>query len=150
VEENEFRKTYEELRELPCAFEKALLSRHCDCAKVTRFNLGDREGVACSLWTSQQNCAKLLGLLRENARFALQTRALPGPLPHARELRVQAGGLKGLQSLITAADPAVADVSGLVQALQGCFGSLDRVPFEGAIRSISAFEVPRRGRPRGG
>jgi hypothetical protein len=146
VEEEEFRKTYEELRELPCAFEKAVLSRRCDCSKVERFNLGEREGVVCTAWTSQQNCVKLLGLLRENVRFALKARALPGPLPHARELKVQAGGLGGLQSLLTPSDAAVRDVSDLVQALQTRFGSLDQVPFAAVVRSVAAFELPRRGR----
>ena len=147
MEEDEFRKTYEDVRELPCAFEKALLNRQCDCSKVQRFNLGEREGVTCGAWTAQQNCAMLLGLLRENARFALRATALPGPLPHARELKVQAGGLRGLQALVGSTDgsPAIADVHALVLALQSRYGTLERIPFEGVVRAIAAFETRRRG-----
>jgi hypothetical protein len=147
VEEDEFRKTYEDVRELPCAFEKAVLNRQCDCSRVQRFNLGEREGVTCGAWTAQQNCATLLGLLRENARFALRATALPGPLPHARELKIQAGGLRGLQALV--GEPAdtrpVADVNGLVAALQSRFGTLERIPFASVVRAIAAFETRRRG-----
>ena len=153
MEENEFRKTYEEIRELPCAFEKAVLNRQCDCSKVERFNLGEREGVTCSAWTAQQNCATLLGLLRQSARFALHATALPGPLPHARELKVQVGGLRGLQALV---DPSrstgteVRDVHALVTALQARFGTLDHIPFETVMRAVAAFEVRRRNpRPPG-
>jgi hypothetical protein len=151
MEENEFRKTYEEIRELPCAFEKAVLNRRCDCSKVERFNLGEREGVTCSSWSAQQNCATLLGLLRQSARFALHATALPGPLPHARELKVQAGGLRGLQALVDPTRLETEDVHGLVTALQSRFGALDRIPFETVMRAIAAFEVRRRNpRPRPG
>ncbi len=147
MEEDEFRKTYEDVRELPCAFEKALLNRQCDCSKVQRFNLGEREGVTCGAWTAQQNCTMLLGLLRENARFALRATSLPGPLPHARELKVQAGGLRGLQALAGSPEgsPAVPDVYALVLALQSRYGSLERIPFEGVVRAIAGFETRRRG-----
>jgi hypothetical protein len=150
MEESEFRKTYQELRELPCAFEKAVLNRWCDCSRLERFNLGEREGVTCGAWTAQQNCATLLGLLRQHARFALRARALPGPLPHARELKLQAGGLRGLQGLLAPHTEAqqVRDVSALVSALQTRYGSLDQVPFDAVVRSVAAFEVRRRGSPR--
>lgn len=147
MDENEFRRTYDQIRELPCAFEKAILNRWCDCSQVQRFNLGEREGVTCGAWTAQQNCVTLLGLLRQHARFALQARALPGPLPHARELKVQAGGLRGLDALLHPGEGArpVGDVHALVNDLQAHYGALDRVPFETVVRAISAFAIPRRG-----
>jgi hypothetical protein len=146
MEEGEFREAYEAIRELPCAFEKALLSRQCGCSKVQRFHIGDREGVRCSAWTAQQNCLTALGLLRQGARFALHARALPGPLPHARELKVQVGGLRGLQALSepAGADPEVTDVHGLLAALQASFGALERIPLDTVVRTIAAFEVRRR------
>jgi hypothetical protein len=149
VEEGEFRKTYESLRDIPCAFEKAVLNRQCDCVQLERFNLGEREGVCCCSWTAQQNCLTLLGLLRQNARFALHATRLTGPLPHARELKIQAGGLRGLKALV---DPGpddgagVSDVHGLVTTLQSRFGGLEQVPFESVVRSIATFEVRRRGK----
>lgn len=150
MEESEFRKTYQELRELPCAFEKAVLNRWCACSRLERFNLGEREGVTCGAWTAQQNCATLLGLLRQHARFALHARTLPGPLPHAREVKLQAGGLRGLQGLLTPAGETqeVRDVYALVGALQAHYGTLEQIPFDTVIRSIATFEVRRRGGAR--
>jgi hypothetical protein len=146
MEEDEFRDVYDRLRELPCAFEKAVLGRQCDCSQLERFNLGEREGVACGAWTAQQNCVTLLRLLRQNARFSLGATQLPGPLPHAGELKVQAGGLRGLQALAAPDAPAdrVPDVHALVSALRARYGSLEQVPFERVVRAIAAFEVRRR------
>jgi hypothetical protein len=147
MEEDEFRKTYEEIRELPCAFEKAILNRHCDCSRLERFHLGEREGVYCRAWTAQQNCLTLLGLLRASARFALRSRSVPGALPHAREIKVQVGGLRGLQALLQPPpDTApIADVHGLVTALQERFGSLEDIPLETVVRAVATFELRRRG-----
>jgi hypothetical protein len=146
MEEDEFRRTYDELRELPCAFEKAVLNRRCGCSLVRRFNLGEREGVVCTSFPAQSNCRTLLALLRENARFVLHARLAPGALPHGRELKVQAGGLQGVRLLLAPdADPTVEDIHGLVSAARERFGRLEALPFTQVVRSIAAFELRRRG-----
>lgn len=146
MEEGEFRKTYNEIRELSCPFEKTLLSRQCGCARAERFNLAEREGVSCTAWTAQKNCMTLLGLLRDNARFALGLTAITGPLPHGNEVKVQTGGLLGLQQAVHPglASPRVEDIHALVVAGQQKFGSLERLPFPDIVKAISAYQGRRR------
>lgn len=145
MDENEFRKTLDELRELPCAFQKAILNRQANCSQVQRFNLGDREGVTCSAWPAQQNCQVLLGLLHEKARFVLRLSGVPAALPHARELRVQAGGLGGLKALLEPnAEGPVNDIHGLVNEARQRFGRLEEIPFQEVVKGIAAFQGRRK------
>lgn len=145
MDENEFRKTYDDLRELPCVFEKAILNRHCGCAFVERINLGEREGVRCTSWTGQNNCGVLIDLMRGNARFALHMSAVFGPLPHAKELKVQVGGLQGVkQAMHPEAPSRVDDISALIAGAISRYGGLEHLPFQDIVKSIAAFEGRRR------
>ena len=101
MEEDQYRKTYNSFNELRCVYEKAINSRRCTCSASHRFNLADREGVSCQSKQGQQRCKNILELMRKNASFALKLPEADGsPLPHAKELKVQVGGLLGMQSLV--------------------------------------------------
>lgn len=145
TDEDQFRKTFEDVRELPCAFQKAILNRQCDCRLVERFNLGERECVRCTDFNAARNCDALLALFREKGRFALGERQIPGPLPHAKELRLQVGGLQGLQiALRPEGLPTVRDIHGLASRAQAAYGSLQHLPFEAVAQGISRFSGRRR------
>jgi hypothetical protein len=138
VEEDQYRKTYNSINERRCVFEKAILTRCCGCACAARFYLADREGVACEAAPAHNRCSHLLRLLRENARFALKVPVIGGELPHAKELKVQNGGLLGLQHVLRPDLHAqtVIDVSGLA--------TLEQLPFREIVKSVVAYEGRRR------
>lgn len=145
TDEDQFRATLDDVRELPCAFQKAILNRQADCNLVERFNLGERECVRCTDYNAARNCQALLALFREKGRFALGERAIPGALPHAKELRLQVGGLQGLAcALDPAARPPVRDIHGVTRRAQDAYGSLRNLPFETVAQGISRFSGRRR------
>ena len=72
MDENEFRHTYNSINPQRCVFEKAINSRICNCNKSKRFNLADREGVACTHANSLERCTKFLIQIRTNAKFAIK------------------------------------------------------------------------------
>jgi hypothetical protein len=150
VEEDQYRKTYRNLNERRCVFEKAILSRRCDCMCATRFYLADREGVACDASQAHQRCEQLIRLLRENAKFALKVTAIEGELPHAKEIKVQNGGLLGLQHLLRPDLNAenVIDVAALATLGERTYGTLEKFPYREIVKSIVAFEGRRRPRSR--
>ncbi len=133
-----------------CVFEKVVLTRRCACACSTRFYLADREGVACDSVDAQRRCGCFLALLRENARFALRVTSLHEELPHAKEIKVQNGGLLGLQRLLRPdlGGENVADIVRLTTLGEKTFGSLEQFPFREIVKSIVSFEGRRRTRPR--
>jgi hypothetical protein len=150
MDENEYRATYHEVNTRCCIFEKALNSRVCACEQSQRFNIADREGVACRIPSGQALCDELIRLLRHNARFALHMNRITGPLPHAREIKVQNGGLLGLQKILLGSKKSqsgVENVHGLVRDALDRFGRLAEVPFSEIVQSVVSYDG-RRGRSR--
>lgn len=129
----------------PCAFGKVILSRHCACSKVYKRYAAEREMVACSVDTEREQCSALLDLLRQNSMFALKLTHITPPLPHGPEMRVQCGGLQGLQLEVDGTEDVV-DVSALVAAARLKFGSLENIPYSKIVQSVVSCEV-RKKRP---
>ena len=150
VEENEYRSTYNAVNRRRCVFEKAILSHRCACVCSTRFYLADREGICCDSAKAQQRCAQFITLLRESARFALRITAVDGELPHAKEIKVQNGGLLGLQRILRPEliTDKVSDVAGLVGMGSQTFGSPEQFPYQEIIKSIVTFEARKRPRSK--
>lgn len=146
VEEVEYRKTYRQVNESCCAFEKALLMRgKCRCSRAKLLRLGERLAYGCNHHLAQQRCIDLLQRLRGNARFALGMSRIEGPLPHNKEIRVQVGGLLGLQKLC--GEPVeeagkVADADASIECCISRYGGIDELPWNELVQSIGAYEVP--------
>ena len=129
----------------PCAFGKVILSRHCACSRVVKLYAAEREMVACSDETEREQCSELLDMLRQNSAFALKLTHITPPLPHGPEMRVQCGGLQGLQVEVDGAEE-VADISALLASAKLKFGSLEDLPYSKIVQSVVACEI-RKKRP---
>jgi hypothetical protein len=116
-----------------CPFEKTILSSCAACLKAEKHNIAEREIVACNDKEALARCIALRDLLRHNFTFALGKPHIDGPLPHAQEMRLQCGGLKGLQSALDDSDE-VRDVSALVAMAQHKFGELADFPYAEIVR----------------
>jgi hypothetical protein len=152
VDETEFRATLDDLNTLPCPFKKAIFSTVCGCEKSERIYIGDREAMVCSTPLAQRRCVELLERLRSAARFALQA-ADVGTLPHAKAIKVETGGLLGLQAALdpqAGANGRVENVHALLDAATARYGSLSALPYGDIIREVARFtpKVRRRGRRR--
>lgn len=150
VEEDEYRTTYHNINQRRCVFEKAILTRRCSCLCSARFYLADREGIACDSATAHDRCRHFITLLRNNARFALKITVLEGELPHAKEIKVQNGGLLGLQRTLhpELGGDKVIDVAGLTALGEQTYGSLEQIPYQELVKSIANFEGRRRRRSK--
>jgi len=146
MDEHQYRDTYRTINETRCWFEKSINSRKCRCARMERFNLADREGVRCTNKEAQLQCEHLLRLMREKAIFALQMTKLEGPLPHAKEVKVQLGGMLGLQKTLhpelSGADE-VNDIHATLEEAVARYGSIEALPFEQIVQTV----VQIQGRP---
>lgn len=142
MEEDEYRSTYATVNARRCVLEKALNSRTVTCSHSERFHLADREAVGCKSDAAQRRCQDLLTRMRDSARFALQMTYIGGPLPHNKEIKVQIGGLQGLQALLRPghADNVVEDVYGLVNAAEQRFGALGDFPYQDMVKYITRYQ----------
>lgn len=147
MDENEYRATYHDVNKRRCVFEKALNSRVCSCEKSDRFNLADREGVACKTQSAQSLCKELIQHLRSNSRFALRLTQINGPLPHASEIRIQNGGLLGLQKALSNGQQdhsTVKDIHGLIQLTVARYGGWNSIPYHKIVQSIIRYQLRHR------
>lgn len=128
----------------PCVFQAALLAGHAECELALRHVLAEREVLACTKPTARINCETLTELLHERATFPLHLH--PGaPMPHATEMRLQCGGLAGLQTVLAADKP---DVHRMVLQAQGQYDSLVELPWAQIVESIVAWKPRRRASPK--
>ena len=141
MEENEYKSTYSEIANIRCEFEKALTNNKAKCSHSRHFWLADREGYACKSRESSAKCRELLGLLRENSRFILKLQQAGDKLPHNMEIRVQAGGLFGIQSLFTTGQlDRIENIFALVEQAEIEFGSFEMMPFSQVVQSVSRYQ----------
>lgn len=142
-----FRKTYREVNERFCPYEKSILTNQARCSRAERFCIAEREGVHCKSDAAQQQCLDLLELLRQQSRFALKSSDNRSALPHAKAMRVQVGGLRGIYRVLHPDDPVpepIPDIFGVIQAAREQAQGLERLPFQEIIKAVAAYQ----GRPR--
>lgn len=145
MDENEFREVYRNVNELRCVYEKAALTRRFGCEKLVKMNIAEREAAGCSDIHAQRRCDALQELLRRNAAFALHLTHVSGPLPHGKEVKVQCGGLLGLQRTIQEGEQSgVANIYALIEQALTLYGDLESLPFGEIVKSVTHYQGRRR------
>lgn len=145
MEENEYRSAYKSLNPHKCVFEKAINSRRSRCDVSERFNLADREGVACADGLLLKRCEQYLQTMRENARFSLQLTQIPGPLPHAKEIRVQLASVIELNRILRSENTeTLPNIRDLIATAINEYGSIDDFPYPQLTKAISQFESRKK------
>jgi hypothetical protein len=150
MDEDQFRAVYHEINSSRCVFEKALNNRRCDCSRKARFLLATREGVGCRSESSLANCTEFLDTLRAKSRFALRETFIDGPLPHNKELKVQAGGTLALQLHLypaLAGEKSVQDIYELLNIGLSKYGNIADFPYGELVKGVVHYESrPKRGK----
>ena len=147
MDESAFRRARDAVAPRPCAFEKAMLAGVCACSLAARRNIAEREAVTCDSAPAREECAVLRELLRKKSAFALKLTQVEGPLPHAKQMKVECGGLHGLcqaANLGSEHGTSTADVHRLVQACAEKFGGLENLPYSAIVQSVVAYQIRRR------
>ncbi|MDH5785727.1 MAG: hypothetical protein OEZ16_08980 [Chromatiales bacterium] len=146
MEENEFKKTFRSVNDAPCVFAKAILRRCCACSRSHKLFIAEREAVACKSPGGRQRCEEVLEILRGKAAFALKLSHIDGPLPHARELKVQCGGMLGVEESLThQPSERVDDIHTMLESAFAEYGGAESLPYSEVVRTITSFQ-PRNKR----
>jgi len=141
MEEQEYKATYQEVNPFPCPFGKAILSSRCGCQHFQRVNIAEREAAACRVPEAHTTCTFLLDKLYQNAQFALKLPKLDAPLPHAKAMKVQCGGLLGLKKVLHFSTPEdetkqVTNIYAIVTQALKEFESIEQLPYQEIIRDV--------------
>ncbi|TVO75489.1 hypothetical protein [Sedimenticola selenatireducens] len=143
MDQDAYRKTYQQMNERFCLFEKCLFAGHAGCSQSERFNLAEREGIHCKSDSAQAQCAELLNLLHQHSRFILKFSDEHDILSHTQALRLQVGGIRGLDKIIENREEAthfVADIHSLLGKAIDSYTNLTELPFSELIQQIAAFK----------
>ncbi|MDH5593204.1 MAG: hypothetical protein OEY35_02770 [Gammaproteobacteria bacterium] len=121
------------------------MSTQCSCEYSTRFLIAEREHAGCVSETAHTNCEFLLESFKENSRFVLKLTATNEEIPHGKQMRIQIGGLLGLQKLVqdNEAGSQVQNVHAVVQSAFEKYGSLKNIPFNEIVKSITGWKGRR-------
>ena len=149
MDEENYRQVFERINSAPCVFEKSILSLKCKCAYQHLFRLADRQGVGCTDAVMQLNCKKFLDHLRQQTRFVFKIN-IDGPLPHNKEIKVQNGGMLGLQKLLvnTALTESVDDIASLMHKVVDLYGGIDALPYNLIMPSVREYKTRPKRQPK--
>lgn len=143
MDEAAFRQARDEINRLPCIFTRALLAKEAVCALAVCHAIGERETLSCRNPLARAACAEFYGLLRQKSAFALHLRDTARILPHAMTMKIECGGLKGLQALFDAEAPAP-DVHRLIRQALENYQQLDALPYSRIVQGVAAWQIRRR------
>ncbi len=149
MEENEYRQTYRSVNERRCVFEKLINARRASCSRAQRILLAEREGVACHSAAGQQRCQAYLQVLQEKSRFSLQMTDPAQPLPHIKVMKLQGGGVLGLQTCLfpeRAGQINSEDIYTILDTGLSYYGDMQKFPFSQIVQAIAHYQPrPKKG-----
>ncbi len=123
-----------------CPFERAIQSTLFVCAQSRKTYIGEKENVICNYMTARQQCVSMIGQLKKNARFALQSSTPNGLLTHGQEMKLKCGGLQGLQQL-ACNEASTNDAHTLLTTAIECFGNVEELPYPELVKAISSYKL---------
>ncbi len=142
MDQDAYHKTYDAVNDRPCHYEKAILAAQCTCQNAERFYLAERVGVLCRSDSGHHRCKAFLLQLRNHLRFTLKLTGDSSVLPHAKAMRLQAGGMLGLQTALQPERPAVIPVENIDSVLQQAmdtFTTFDQFPYQEIIKQVASY-----------
>jgi hypothetical protein len=143
MEEDAFKSALTEINDRKCGFERALLSRKHGCSLLEMFYIANRRGCNCKTEANAIECDAMLNLLRDKAKFVLHLKEIVLPLPHAKEIKIQMGGLTGLNKLMGIESSNVFDIHNLIAQINEKFEDLDTIPMQDIMTEIQKIQTRR-------
>lgn len=143
MDDDAFRAVRDDVNRLPCVFEKALLSGVAVCECAANHALAERQLIACASPVARVDCGQLSALLREKSAFALRLTSTQRILPHAMVMKIQCGGLQGVQRVLDDR-AALPDVRRLVLKGRERFGDIAALPYSEIVQGVAAFQLRKR------
>lgn len=142
--EEAYRRARASTIQLPCPFERAVLSRCVGCGFARKLLLAEREAITCTDAPACERCQAFYKALHDNARFALRLSS-DQPWPFGKEIRAQCGGLLELRAILDQAADAP-DVASLVEEGIARYGAIGEFPYSRLMRGVAHYEPRRRHR----
>ena len=135
------------MKDLICPFSATLVKDDFGCKQATKIIRRGGSEIACSSADAQLRCSELFQKLKDTAlpEFEVEDDLLQ--VPHGVLVKIQFGGLLGLQRIINAnatVESGVRNIDTLLEASIKTYGSIDNIPFSSLCEDITAYKLARR------
>lgn len=134
------------MADLKCAFSAPLITHQFGCHRAEEVTRRGGPDVACTDGAAAARCEALFARLKATALPAFGVEDDLLSMPHSVQVKIQYGGLLGLQRLLGGSGvERVEDVDALAAAVAGKFG--EAIPVDEVVPDITAHKPrARRGR----
>jgi hypothetical protein len=136
------------MEEYKCAFCNTLVTNQFGCEKAEQVTRRGGPDIACTSDEAHQRCEQLFQQMKVAAlpAFAVEDDLLS--MPHSVLVKIQHGGLLGLQRLLdsdAAGSAVVQNVHALVDMAVGKYGNLNVIPCPALVQDMTGYKLRRRG-----
>jgi hypothetical protein len=135
------------MEEYKCAFSNTLVTGQFGCEKGEQVTRRGGPDVACASDEAHQQCEKLFQRMKQAALPAFGVEDDLLSMPHSVLVKIQFGGLLGLQRLqgdSTDVSAVVKNIHGLVGQAIGKHGGLDAIPCQAFVEDMTSYKLKRR------
>jgi hypothetical protein len=130
-----------------CAFSNTLITNQFGCDKAEQVTRRGGPDIACTSGAAHQRCEKLFQQMKAAALPAFGVEDDLLSMPHSVLVKIQFGGLLGLQRLLDGAAGSgdVKNIHALVDQTIGKYDNLDSVPYPALVQDMTSYKLRRRG-----
>ena len=104
----------------------------------------DGSAIVCQSSSASRHCCTLHGQLKQVALAAFNMSDDLLQVPQSLYIKVQYGGLLGLQGLLGNTRQDIADISALVAQLRTRYGAIESIPCSQVKNDIQSYKVRRK------
>ena len=136
------------MSEYKCPYSDTLVSTQFACVLATPVVRRGGAEVACATAAAHARCGALFQHMKQAAlpAFGVQDDLLS--MPHSVLIKIQHGGLLGLQRVMdnaSAVGQTVTNIHDLVERAQHRYGDHASLPYSEFVQDITAYKLRRRG-----
>jgi hypothetical protein len=134
------------MEEYKCAFSNTLITGQFGCDKAEQVTRRGGPDIACTSEAAHQRCEKLFQQMKAAALPAFGVEDDLLSMPHSVLVKIQHGGLLGLQRLLdgAAGSEGVKNIHALVNQTIEKYNSLDAVPCPALVQDMTTYKLRRR------
>jgi hypothetical protein len=133
---------------LRCPFRQTLITGEFGCRHALAVTRREGPDVGCSSDAASRRCSELFERLKAVALPASDDGDAPSDVPHSALVKVQHGGLLGLQRLLAprsgSSSGRVDDVDRLLEQVLLHYGGLEAIPYAEVLPDVEQYKIRRR------
>lgn len=132
--------------DLVCPFSATLVKNDFDCCHADHVVRRGGAEIACQSVDNHVECCAIHRQIKTNALEALGLEDDLLSLPHSVLVKIQYGGLLGLQAVMGKDAAVVGDIASLVMSVRQTYANYAELPYATINSAIADYRQPRRGR----